>query len=112
WRKKMAQLKKQTVLVALDIAKRKHNATILYPSGKKLNMIVTNSLEGYHLLLKRCQPEHFTVHVAFEPTADYHRNIAYWLATKGCKCFLVSSLSSARARQMNRPRFTRHIFAS
>lgn len=96
----MAQLKKQTVLVALDIAKRKHNATILYPSGKKLNMIVTNSLEGYHLLLKRCQPEHFTVHVAFEPTADYHRNIAYWLATKGCKCFLVSSLSSARARQM------------
>lgn len=94
------QCHEQAVLVALDIAKNKHDAVILLPSGKRLSMTVTNSLEGYQLLLDRCQPDHCQVHVAFEPTADYHRNIAYWLATHGCQCFLVSSLSSARAREM------------
>jgi len=96
----MTEQDKLTVLVALDIAKRKHNAAILLPSGKRLAMTVTNSQAGYQLLMKRCQPERFALQVAFEPTADYHRNIAYWLATRGCQCFLVSSLSSARARQM------------
>lgn len=94
------QSNKQVALVALDIAKNKHDALILLPSGKRLSMTVANSLEGYQLLLDRCQPDRFQVHVAFEPTADYHRNIAYWLATHGCQCFLVSSLSSARAREM------------
>src|SRR5690625_3667267 len=100
WRRNMTEQDKLTVLVALDIAKRKHNAAILLPSGKRLAMTVTNSQAGYQLLMKRCQPERFALQVAFEPTADYHRNIAYWLATRGCQCFLVSSLSSARARQM------------
>ena len=40
------------------------------------------------------------VHVAFEPTADYHRNLAYWLQNAGATCFLVSSLMSARAREL------------
>lgn len=94
------QSTKPIALVALDIAKNKHDVQVLLPSGKRLSMTVANSLEGYQLLLDRCQPDRFQVHVAFEPTADYHRNIAYWLATHGCQCFLVSSLSSARAREM------------
>lgn len=94
------QCNKQILLVALDIAKKKHDALILFPSGKRLSTTVANSLEGYQLLLQRCQPDQFQIQVGFEPTADYHRNIAHWLATHGCQCFLISSLSSARAREM------------
>lgn len=88
------------VLVALDIAKMSHDAVIHFPSGKSMSMKVSNTLAGYQLLLSRCKSDQYTVHVAFEPTADYHRNIAYWLSQHNCNCFLVSSLSCARAREM------------
>lgn len=93
-------LSKGTVLVALDIAKKSHDAVIALPTGKKLFMKVANTLTGYELLLERCEPDKYRVQVAFEPTADYHRNIAYWLAHHRCECFLVSSVTSARAREM------------
>lgn len=91
---------KETVLVALDIAKKSHDAAVQFPSGKRLVMKVSNTLEGYQLLLARCLPERYQIHIGFEPTADYHRNVAYWFSKHDCKCFLVSSLSCARAREM------------
>lgn len=96
----MTDIQENIILVALDIAKKAHDAVIRFPSGKCINMKVANTLEGYELLVSRCEPENHVVQVGFEPTADYHRNIAYWLARKGFKCFLVSSLSCARAREM------------
>lgn len=91
---------KETVLVALDIAKKSHDAVIAYPSGKSVTMKVPSSIEGYRLLLDRCEVDQHRVSVGFEPTADYHRTIAHWLSKNGCQCFLVSSLSCARAREM------------
>lgn len=91
---------KEAVLVALDIAKKSHDARIEFPTGKVISMKVPNSLEGYQLLLDRCQIDCFPVHVGFEPTADYHRTTAYWLAKHGCKCLLISLLSCARTREM------------
>lgn len=91
---------KETVLLALDIAKKSHDAVIAFPNGKRMSMKVQNSLEGYQLLWERCNPQQYTIHAAFEPTADYHRNIGYWLSRQGCSCYLVSSLSCARAREM------------
>ncbi|MDG1905598.1 MAG: IS110 family transposase [Arenicella sp.] len=91
---------KETVLVALDIAKKSHDAVIKFPSGKSITMKFTNSLDGYRLLLERCELDQYQVSVGFEPTADYHRTIAYWLTQNGCTCFLISSLSCARAREM------------
>ena len=99
----MADVIKHTkgkVIVALDIAKKSHDAIILLPTGKRIHMKVANSQAGYALLLERCSPMENEVQVAFEPTADYHRNIAFWLAEAGCECFLVSSLTCARAREM------------
>lgn len=87
-------------LVALDIAKKSHDAMIAFPSGKTVSMKVPNHLEGYEYFLQQVRQHGDLVHVAFEPTADYHRNIAFWLQTQGCQCFLVSSLSCARAREM------------
>lgn len=38
--------------------------------------------------------------VAFEPTADYHRNIEWCLHQHGIQCHLVSFVRCARAREM------------
>ena len=88
------------VFVAIDIAKQSHDALIQGPSGRTRTIKISNSLEGYQRLIDLAQSEGETISVAFEPTADYHRNIAYWLHTHGVKCYLVSSLACARAREM------------
>lgn len=87
-------------LIALDIAKKHHDALIQRSSGKTLSVRITNTLEGYERLLSLANVEPSSITVGFEPTADYHRNIAYWLSRQGVSCHLVSSLSCARAREM------------
>lgn len=91
---------KPVVLVAIDIAKQAHDALIRWPSGKTKAIKIANSLDGYRHLLDLAGGSGEAIHVAFEPTADYHRNIAYWLQAQGAGCFLVSSLACARAREM------------
>ena len=95
-----SNINSETVLVALDIAKKSHDAFVLMPNGKRYFTKVANSHLGYQQLLDRAGCDPRQVKVGFEPTADYHRNIAYWLADAGCQCFLVSSLASHRAREM------------
>lgn len=94
------QNNQKTVLIALDIAKRTHDAIVAFPSGKTIKLRVPNNLDGYRHLLEKASQGDYRIQAAFEPTADYHRNIAYWLHEQGCECFLVSSLSCARAREM------------
>ena len=88
------------VLIAIDIAKKSHDALVVWPSGKRKRVKVPNSLAGYQQLLDIANVQPESIHVAFEPTADYHRNIAYWLQSQGAHCFLVSSLACARVREM------------
>ena len=90
----------QPVLVAIDIAKRFHDAVIKWPSGKTRTLKIPNTLEGYQHLLDSVGDPGVLIHAAFEPTADYHRNIAFWLREQGVICFLAPSLACARAREM------------
>lgn len=94
------QNKSKQTMIAIDIAKASHDALIAHPDGRTISFKIPNSLEGYERLLTKanCPPENIAV--GFEPTADYHRNIAYWLSAQGAGCYLVSSLSCARAREM------------
>ncbi len=85
--------------VAIDIAKHHHDVLIQWPNGKRKQMKIPNTLEGYDELIIAVGDE-FPVLAGFEATADYHRNIAYWLNHKGVKCQLLSSVASARAREM------------
>ena len=79
-----SNINSETVLVALDIAKKSHDAVVLMPNGKRYFTKVANSHLGYQQLLDRAGCDPRQVKVGFEPTADYHRNIAYWLADAGC----------------------------
>jgi transposase len=96
----MPQDSTKPVLIAIDIAKQAHDVLIQWPSGKTRAMKISNTLDGYRRLLQLTEVEGRMIQAAFEPTADYHRNIAYWLQTQGVHCCLVSSLACARAREM------------
>ena len=87
-------------MIAIDVAKQSHDALISWPSGKTKAVKITNSLAGYQYLLEVAGKSPASISVGFEPTADYHRNIAYWLQVQGVHCHLVSSLACARAREM------------
>lgn len=87
-------------LIALDIAKKHHDAKIRYPNGRTSYLRIENTLEGFNRLLALTASPHDDIIAAFEPTADYHRNIAWWLHKQGVQCHLVSSVRCARAREM------------
>lgn len=89
----------KTVFLAIDIAKQAHDVIISWPNGRKKMYKIENSLKGYQELLDLVGND-FSILAGFEPTADYHRNIAYWLQKQGVQCYLISSLACARAREM------------
>jgi transposase len=88
-----------TTVVAIDIAKKSHDVLIRWPFGKRKTLKISNTLADYARLIVNVGDK-YPIVAGFEPTADYHRNIAYWLSKQGVECRLVSSLASARARDM------------
>jgi len=86
------------VRVAIDVAKLTHQVLLELPSGKRRSLRVANTkmeLERFVSLLESL--EH-PCEVAFEPTGDYHRPLAYVLGQAGCRLAFVSSLAVARTR--------------
>ncbi len=69
----------QATMIAIDIAKRSHDVLIQWPNGKTKVMRIANTLEDYARLVEAAGNRYPLV-AGFEPTADYHRNIAYWLS--------------------------------
>lgn len=87
------------VRVAIDVAKLTHQVLIELPNGRRRTMRVANSkseidefVEALRALGHRCE-------IAFEPTGDYHRPLAYVLGQAGFHLALVSSLAVARTRE-------------
>ena len=87
------------VLVAMDIAKLKHNILIELPSGKRKSFIIKNNIEGYKILNDFLLQLHTNCLIAFEPTGNYHRALAFYLNTQGHKLVIVSSVAGARVRE-------------
>lgn len=93
---------KDIILVGVDVAKRKHDALIQWPDGRRKAVRIESSSDGFGQLfsiLNRNRNDR-VVRCAFEPTADYHRTMAYWLGQRDVEMHLASSLSCARAREM------------
>ena len=86
-------------LVAIDIAKAKHDVLVELPNGKRRKMIVRNQLSDFRQLVAYLKRLDGALEIAFEPTADYHRNLAYFLKAQGFEVKLVSSIAVARTRE-------------
>lgn len=88
-----------TVLVAIDIAKSKHDVAVLLPNGKKRSFKVVNTREDFEKFSLYLKDLHLPCLIGFEATGNYHRPIAYFLQKEGFSVCLVSSLAAARTRE-------------
>lgn len=88
------------ILVAIDIAKARHEVLIAIPGKKRRRRLTAlNQLEDFNRLIAALTSYGLPVRVAFEATGNYHRAIAYHLAAAGFEMKLVSSVSLARTRE-------------
>lgn len=88
------------ILVAIDIAKARHEVLIAIPGKKRRRRLtVLNQLDDFKRLITTLASYGLPIRVAFEATGNYHRAIAYHLATAGFEMKLVSSVSLARTRE-------------
>ena len=87
------------VLVAIDIAKARHDVLIAVPGKKRRRRLtVLNKLADFTRLITTLKDYGRPVRAAFEATGNDHRAFAYHLATAGFEVKLVSSVALARTR--------------
>jgi Transposase len=88
-----------TVQMAIDVAKLTHHVLLELPNGKRRVIRVANTREDLDRLVALIRALPHPCEVAFEPTGDYHRPLAYVLGQAGCQLRFVSSLAVARTRE-------------
>ena len=90
----------EPVLVAIDIAKARHEVLIAVPGRKRRRRLtVLNQLVDFNRLIATLSDYDRPVRVAFEATGNYHRTLAYHLGVAGFDVKLVSSVALARTRE-------------
>jgi transposase len=85
--------------VAIDIAKGVNVALVEHADGRQQRFRFVHQRDDYDRLvafLKSCAKP---CRIALEPTADYHRTIAFRLVSEGFDLVLVSSVAGARLRE-------------
>ena len=87
-------------LVAIDIAKHRHEVLIEAPGHQRRRRltILSNKAE-YDRLVATLMAHASPVLIGFEATGDYHRGLAYRLLSAGFELRLVSSVALARTRE-------------
>ena len=87
------------ILVAIDVAKAKHDVLVELPGGARKKMIVRTCRDEFQQLADYLKSLDGVCQIALEPTADYHRCLAYFLGSRGFEVRLVSSIAVARTRE-------------
>ena len=85
--------------VAIDIAKGWNVALVEHADGRQQRFRFRHSREDYDGLVGLLRAAGGPCRVAIEPTADYHRTLAYRLVSEGFDLVLVSSVAGARLRE-------------
>jgi transposase len=86
-------------LVAIDIAKRHNDVLVHLPDARQKSFKVANTRNDYSDFVAYLRSLATPVRVAFEPTADYHRPVAWHLLAEGFDVHIVSSVACARTRE-------------
>lgn len=89
-----------SVLVAIDIAKHRHEVLIAVPGKKRRRrMTIQNTREDYHRLISLLSNYGLPIRIGFEATGNYHRVLAHHLGCAGFELKLISSVAMARTRE-------------
>ena len=90
----------EPVLVAIDIAKHRHEVLIERPEGgRRRRMTVLATKADYDRLVTQLAGIGRPIVIGFEATGDYHRGLAWRLLEAGFELRLVSSVALARTRE-------------
>jgi transposase len=85
--------------VAIDVAKGWNVALVEQEDGQQQRFRFVHRLEDYDRLVGFLRDVPAPCRIALEPTADYHRTLAYRLVSEGFDLVLVSSVAGARLRE-------------
>jgi transposase len=88
-----------TVWIAMDIAKAHHQVLMELGPQQRQVLRVPNSRPEIDRFIATLRALERPCTIAFEPTGDYHRPIAYWLGQAGFQLHQVSTLAVARTRE-------------
>jgi transposase len=89
-----------TILVAIDIAKRRNEVLISRPGrSRRQRLTVLNTRAEHDHFIDRLTAFDGPVTVGFEATGNYHRPLAWRLLEAGFALRLVSSVALARTRE-------------
>ena len=93
--------KNSVILIAMDIAKAKHDVLVEWPDGKRKRMKVANDKKGYEQFIDFIKSLNSPCCIGFEATGNYHRTIAYYLQIEkvDIELKLISSVASAKTRE-------------
>lgn len=87
------------VRVAIDVAKLTHQVLLELPSGQRRSLRIANTKTEVDRFVGMLRALDVPCEIAFEPTGDYHRPLAYALGQAGFHLCLVSSIAVARTRE-------------
>ena len=87
------------VRVAIDVAKLTHQVLLELPSGQRRALRIANTKTEIDHLVTTLRGFDSPCEIAFEPTGDYHRPLAYALGQAGFRLCQVSSIAVARTRE-------------
>jgi transposase len=87
------------VRVAIDVAKLGHQVLMELPDGRRRARRVANTKTEIDRFVAELRALNHPCEVAFEPTGDYHRPLAYVLGQAGFQLWFVSSIAVARTRE-------------
>lgn len=85
--------------VAIDVAKGVNVALVEHSDGRQQRFRFVHQRADYDRLVGFLRECSAPCRIALEPTADYHRTIAYRLTSEGFDLVLVSSVAGARLRE-------------
>lgn len=112
---KINQVTEKTLVIGIDIAKRKHFACFVDDRGRVLqkSFSLSQSREGFELFYQRILDamkvnEKTEVLVGIEPTGHYWLNLAYFLEERGIPLVMANPMHVKRSKELDDNLPTKH----
>ncbi|SEA63116.1 Transposase [Thalassobacillus cyri] len=105
---RLSQISGQTLIVGVDIAKKKHVARAIDDRGIDLakRLVFNNSLEGFQALYRWAialagKTNRSHIMIGTEPTGHYWLNLAYYLKNQGLTPLVVNPMKVKRSKELD-----------
>nr|WP_234032346.1 IS110 family transposase [Lentibacillus cibarius] len=105
---RLAQINEQTLIIGVDVAKRKHVARAIDDRGRDLakRLVFPNSLKGFSDLIEWAdnlsdEYERPNIIIGMEPSGHYWLNLAYHLKDGGIQVVVVNPMKVKRSKELD-----------